>query len=191
MKNFPLFQVFLFICGLIVGCWLHGCGCGKPGFEVTSKTDTVYIPVHDSATSKPEITFIEGGHIPDKVDTVTVIQKFYERVAYADTVRLGTNSIYIYDTLSQNSFATPRRILLDGKLPVVTNTITIRDKPRGQVYIGAGGMWNVQEKLLGVGPSLMYKSRRDQVFEVGAMVNTASQLSYFAGLKFKISLKKR
>jgi hypothetical protein len=95
MKNFPLFPVFVFICGIIVGCWLHGCGCGKPGFEVTSKTDTVYIPVHDSAQSKPEITFIEGGHIPDKVDTVTVIKKFYERVAYADTVRMGTNSIYI------------------------------------------------------------------------------------------------
>jgi hypothetical protein len=158
---------------------------------VTSKTDTVYITVRDSAQSKPEITFIEGGHIPDKVDTITVIKKFYERVAYADTVRMGANIIRIYDTVFQNELSPLRHVFLDGSIPVVTNTITIRDKPRGEVYIGAGGMWNVQEKLLGVGPSLMYKSKRDQVFEVGALVNTASQLSYFAGLKFKISLKKR
>jgi hypothetical protein len=189
MKNFPLFPVFIFICGIIVGCWLHGCGCGKPGFEVTSKTDTVYIPVHDSATSKPEITFIEGGHIPDKVDTVTVIKKYYERVAYADTVRMGTSSIYIYDTLSQNSFATPRRILLDGKLPVVTNTITIRDIPKVKGYLGANGFGNQNE--LAVGPSFALKLKNDQIIEAGAMINTRNQWTYLLSMKFPISFKKR
>jgi hypothetical protein len=222
MKNFPLFPVFLFICGVIVGCFLHGCGCGKQGFEekgdTLSKKSTVTIAhTNDSTASyQPKIDFIEGGKIPDSpwkqiqncwcdtphykwwsqdgsvqlIDTAAIIESYLQKVGYKDTVHTKYGFVRIYDTVTQNRIIA-RRVFTDFDVPLVTNTITIRDKPRGEVYIGAGGMWNCQEKLLGVGPSLMYKSKRDQVFEVGAMVNTASQLSYFAGLKFKISLRKK
>jgi hypothetical protein len=190
MKNFPFFPVFVFFCGVIVGMWLHGCSCGKSGVEVvSSKSDTVFIAVHDSAKSKPEITFIEGGRIPDKVDTVTVIKKFFEKVAYADTVRMGANIIRIYDTVSQNQLSPLRKVFLDGSIPVITNAITLREKPRTKAYLGANGFGNLTE--LAVGPSLALKLKNDQIIEAGAMINTRSQWTYLFSMKFPISLRKK
>src|SRR4051812_35264358 len=129
MKNLPLYQIFLFVCGFILGCYLHGCNCGGSGYQ-SVKTDTVWKVKHDSIAYQPHVTFIEGGHIPDKVDTVTVIKKFYEKVAHSDTVKIGTTILRIYDTLWQNEFAAPTKIFIDQSLPVITNTVTISVKER-------------------------------------------------------------
>jgi hypothetical protein len=230
MKNFPFFPVFFFICGVIVGCWLHGCGCGKQGFEdkgdTLAKKSTVTIDhSHDSTASyQPKIDFIEGGKIPDSqpgdfvdngsqavtlpgnvlplwtfmkhpsslvvsiLDTAAIIESYLQKVGYKDTIHTKYGFVRIYDTVTQNRIIA-RRVFTDFDVPLVTNTITIRDKPRVKGYLGANGFVNLNE--LSVGPSFALKLKNDQIIEAGAMINTRSQWTYLFSMKFPISFKKR
>jgi hypothetical protein len=242
MKN--LFTIFVGVACFILGCFMHGCNCGQPGFEkmdTVSNTTTVAIDHQKDSTSTyvPGIDFIEGGKIPDGpqagdiidydpahpprgfarlagvapgtssdggsvswaidpsfvtlakmggVDTAAIIAQYLQRVGYKDTVHTRYGFMRIYDTVYRNRIIA-RQVFTDFDIPVYTNTITLRDKPRNQVFVGVGGMWNVQKRLLGVGPSLMFKAKNDHVIELGAMANTAGELTAFFSMKFKISLK--
>jgi hypothetical protein len=228
MKNFPYFPAFVFVCGVIVGMWLHGCGCGKSvedsGDTISKKTTVSIDHTKDSTASyQPKIDFIEGGKIPDSspytknrngdlyeshwddersinhpnklyslqiriVDTAAIIEKYLQRVGYKDTVHTKYGFVRIYDTVTQNRIVA-RRVFTDFDIPLTTNTITLREKPRTKAYIGANGSGNLTE--LAVGPSLALKLKNDQIIEAGAMINTRSQWTYLFSMKFPITFRKK
>ncbi len=62
-----------------------------------------------------------------------------------------------------------------------------QDKPRNQVYIGATGVYN--PLVYGAGASVMLKTKRDRVYQVGYLV-TNDKPMYQVGALFKISFRR-
>jgi hypothetical protein len=151
--------------------------------DTTYGQDTSSIPEYT-----PDIDFLEGGHIPERVDTPKVIKEYFEKVVYRDTVNTKYGLVFIYDTVHQNRLG-PRQVLFSlDSIPIITNTITLKEKPRNQVFFGLNGQWNTGARTMGVGPSLMFKTKRNQVFEIGALIDTKSQWIYQGSIKIPISL---
>lgn len=168
MRLTIFYLVFGFIAGIAV-CKLFTC---------TPKPNTVYVHIKDTSESyQPVIDFIEGGRIPDHIDTPKVITKYFEKVVYNDT---GKNYV-IHDTLSQNKIIS-RQVFTDFKVPVITQG------QRTQLYLGVMAQGNPLTPISGFGPSLMLKTKQDKIFEVGALYGNG-QIFYQAGIKFKISFK--
>jgi hypothetical protein len=105
---------------------------------------------------------------------------------YSDTSKTKYGNVIIQDTVE--GIIKARRVITDFKIPIITRTVTVSKKERNQVYFGLGGGYNAQDPELYVGPSLMLKTKKDHVFEVGSMINTKNQWMIQASMKFKIVL---
>ncbi len=209
MKQNLFYIIIGLICGILL-CKLFTCGkCGGQGGVV--KTDTIKLLVKDStAQYTPAITAIEPGRIEQKiryvpvpgrvdsfvqyemlaVDTAAILKDYYARIFYDDPVTTKYGVIHIKDTVSKNRIAS-RKVETDFTIPVVTKTetVTLHEPKRNQVYIGLNAQGTKESLLTAVGPSIMLKTKGDKVFEVGALLSKNNLLTYQAGIKFKIKFK--
>jgi hypothetical protein len=189
MKTISFREVLFFVVGAILGAWLHGCNNGTDGYQNKgSKTEIKYDHVKDSVINHaPKITAVIKTPVPVKVDTAAILEKYYQKVAYIDTVRTKYGFVYIHDTVHQNHLM-PRQIFTDDQVPLISTTITVKDPPRTQLFFGLGGSGGVGVPMA-VGPSLMLKTKRGPVYEIGAQINTRSQWVVSGSAKFLIHLK--
>lgn len=187
--------VFLIIAAFIAGMFFAsrctpGAGPCPAGDTLSWKVDTTWN--QDTSTTEPygpEPDFIEGGRIPDQVDTPKVIRKHFEKPVYLDTVRTVYGFVIIHDTLQENRILS-RQVFTDMKLPVITNTITVREKPRNQAFLGLNGQWTPATRMPAIGPSLMLLTKRGRVYEAGALLNEWGKWTFQGSLKFPLGRKR-
>lgn len=131
-------------------------------------------------------SFIAFDRLP--VDTAAILKDYYSKVYYKDSSLTKWGAILIMDTITKNRIA-GRSVITDFTIPVVTNTITksIEQKKRNQVYIGLNLQGKADDYLFAAGPSLMFKTKSDKAFEIGALFNKGGYMTYQAGLKWNIS----
>jgi hypothetical protein len=84
-----------------------------------------------------------------------------------------------------------RTIFKDYKIPLVTKTITIIEaqQPNRQLYIG-GNLFGDRRTLQMITPGLLYKDRKDRVYQLNVGVDFYGTLTYGLGTYWKINLKK-
>jgi hypothetical protein len=135
----------------------------KRGNDIQSyiiKTDSLYIPVHD---------------------TILVIKDYLTSKAYADTIRIDTQlSVFIYDTIAQNKIQ-GRSVTanMQEKTIYITNTIRPKDKPA--LYLGFLADMRQDNKQIGIGIGAAIKTANKGVIALNASTNNYS-IGYY--LKF-------
>lgn len=135
----------------------------KKGNDIQSyiiKTDSVYIPIHD---------------------TVQVLTDYMRKYAYSDTICFDTNNIvYIQDTVTQNKIV-GRSVGLNIQEKTIYITKTIQPKDKTAVYFGFLTDLRQENKQLGVGVGVAIKTSKKGVITLNATTNSYS-LGYY--LKF-------
>lgn len=170
---------------------------------VTVKTDTIWKTKHDTVTNTVKVIKIIHGAVPadpqfhpsDDIDTCKVrfnklLTEYLTTRVYADTLKLDSlGTIIINDTVFMNKLG-KRVKIYDYKIPLVTKTVTIT-KPaelKRQVYIG-GNLFGDRTKLQLLTPGILYKTRKDHIYQANIGINFDGTLTYGLGAYWKIKLK--
>ena len=133
----------------------------KKGSDIYSyiiKTDSVFIPVHD---------------------TIKIISDYSRVYSYLDTIRLDTNNVvFIQDTITQNKIiGRGFSANLSEKTIIETKTITL--KPKNALYLGVLADLRQDKSLQGVGIGLMLKVKEKAVIGLGFDSNNFIRTSFY------------
>ena len=132
-------------------------------------------------------------HPSDDIDTCKarfnrLLTDMLTKRVYADTLKLDSlGTITIIDTVFMNKLG-KRTKIYDYKIPVVTKTVTKQADPKRQLYIG-GNLFGDKTKLQLLTPGILYKTKKDHIYQVNVGINFDGSITYGAGIYYKIKLK--
>jgi hypothetical protein len=133
----------------------------KKGSDIYSyiiKTDSVFIPVHD---------------------TIKIVSDYSRVYSYLDTIRLDTNNVvFIQDTITQNRII-GRGFSANLSEKTIIETRTITPKPKNALYLGVLADLRQDKSLQGVGIGLMLKVKDRALIGVGFDSNNFIRTSFY------------
>ncbi len=200
ISTIRLYQ-FVILALVLVILFLKMCSGKKcPSVEVVKiETDTQYVKVTETVERyMPPVTkYIPYNNIIYKtdslveyqfvdVDTAAILKDYFATRFYSDTIRNDYGYIVIPDSVRENRIVS-RAPKWNLSIPIVTNTITVKEKERNQIYLGLTGIGNKDN--IYPGASLMLKTKKDFIIEGGALIGTDGKLLYQGGMKFLIRVK--
>ena len=170
---------------------------------IVTKIDTLWKEVHDtikkdvpiyvSIPTKPGPEYIPSDNCDSLRKQYLVLRdKYITRNVYVDTIKIDTFGIVkVIDTVQFNRLLT-RLSIPDLKIPIITKETTIIKKtdPVRQLYIG-GNLFGNQNSLQAITPGLIYKTKKDQIYQANVGLNFDGQLTFGLGTYWKISLNKK
>jgi hypothetical protein len=196
------------VIGLLIAIIILQRSCTDPKLvtpepSVVTKIDTIWkhvyhttikkVPVKSYIYYEPEIVRVTPS---DNIDTCrakfnTLFKKHSIQTIYQDTLKLDSlGTVTIIDTVWLNKLS--KRIYIQNiKIPTVTKTTTItKQKPAvRQLYIGGNFFTsNLTENI--VTPGLIYKDRKDRIYQVNVGIDNTGSVYYGGGLFWKIKLHK-
>lgn len=195
----PLLLLILVLLGVIV--YLRT--CSRPAEVKPPVVDiireTTYQVIHDTVRLAPVIEkqFVAGNQVKiidtewidntREVDTARILRNFFATNYYPYRYVTKYGEIIIQDSISQNKIRS-RRVINNQRIPTVTTTktITLQPKPSWQIYIGGSLLGGKENVLSGFGPDILLKTKRDQIYQVGAYYTTQGTIAYRAGMLFKL-----
>ena len=161
---------------------------------VITKYDTIWKETHDTIVKK--VTIDKITYVPyEKIIFANVedcMKEYNRRTTYKDTIALDSlGTITVIDTVFQNSLK-ERTYIKNYKIPLVTKTVTIikQPDPKRQLYIG-GNLFGDRRTLQSFTPGLLYKDRKDRIFQANVGVNFDGTLMFGVGTYWKINLNKK
>lgn len=201
------YQLFILILALLL-LWQWQCKPSKGCPTITEKIvkDTVIVNRTDSVKTtvpvpyaiypgKPRI--ITPANSPNStasdyvsvIDTAGIISDYFATVDYDTTYAFPEADIRVQNTLSGN------RLLVQKLRPTfhtkeITTTITQAEKKRNQFYLGIDAFGGPTDPLYGAGASLMLKTKKDRVYEIGPVIFKNQPVMLRAGIKFLLSFRK-
>lgn len=137
--------------------------------------------------SKPEM-LPDTNYANLKRQYEALLQLYLNQKFYSDTLRISTfGYILVQDSVRENKL-TNRRTRENYEIPVVkeTKTITKYAPPTRNLYVGGGVLANNTIGLRGAELGIMYKTKKDQLYNVKASVNVDGTLLYGVGYYYKI-----
>lgn len=165
----------------------------------TVKTDTVWKETKDTVFKTVKVTNIkyvplkeEKYIVSDNCDSSKIrfenlLKEHLVRTVYADTIKLDSlGTIVVKDTVWLNKLYGKREYIKDYKIPFVTKTITKKEDPRRQMYIGGNSFIGTSGLLA---PGLIYKDRKDRVYQANIGVGFNGSINYGFGMYWKINLR--
>jgi len=205
MKSKINFTYIIIAVLVIIILLQRGCS-GKTISEpiVVTKYDTVWKETHDTITKEVEVVKIqyvkpEGPQYTpgEHIDTCRarfnyLLKQHTARRTYKDTIKLDSlGTITVIDTVWLNKLS-KRIYIKDYKIPLVTKTTTIikQQDPKRQLYIG-GNLFGDKTTLQSFTPGLIYKDRKDRVYQANIGVNFDGTLIFGVGTYWKINLNKK
>lgn len=166
---------------------------------VITKTDTIWKETHDTIIKKVQVVKREyikperPQYTPgENIDTCRarfsyLLKKHIARTTYKDTIFLDSlGTITVIDTVWLNKLS-KRTYIKDYKIPLVTKTITIikQTEPKRQLYIG-GNLFGDKTQLQLFTPGLLYKDKKDRVYQANLGVNFDGTFIYGVGGYWKL-----
>jgi hypothetical protein len=137
--------------------------------ETVYKTDTL-------------IEFVPGSVEYESGDTFYAIRR-----DYTDTIRFKEGRVIVNNSVFRN-YLIQQQVFLDSvKQTTITNTVNIKDKPKGALYLGAGGGWSPKDTMMNIGASFLWKTKGGKMFEVGASVDTRGRMTYGGKVYFPLT----
>lgn len=197
---------FLIVGLVLLVLWKWNCAKQNcPPIKETVRIDTVWKDRADSSpwtkplpvavkpgkvpTVKPQIIYRPGTNTFDTlwmpVDTAAILSDYYAVRDYDTAYQFAEAEIRIQNYVSENALQ-GQRVLPTFHTAEITKTITQAVKQRGQVYLGIEAFGGKEFPLYGAGGNIMYKTKKDRVYEVGAVAFRDQQLMFKAGFKFKL-----
>jgi hypothetical protein len=137
--------------------------------------------------------------IPTIVDTQALLQDFFAKNIYKDTLQLpdSLGTIAMIDTITQNKIL-GRTFNASVKQRTIKETMIVKELPKTQVYYGITGGFNKEDVVSNVGAGLLIKTKKDKIYNLGIGVanrvsdGTNGTLSPYigGGVYWKIKFKK-
>lgn len=189
MKTINWYKVAFFTAIAII-CFVTGCNCGKNGgfagigkggTTTTRSVDTVYMPATTDTLYVPEIVGVTNTiHVPrylrdtfyhfvDRlvdVDTAAILSDYFGSYFYADSLYIGSGSVFIYDTLTQNKIVSRR---VEASIPdtaTIRITDTIRERKKAMGYFSLSLAGAPGQVFFGAGAGFALKAKNDWIYEV-------------------------
>jgi len=169
---------------------------------IETKIDTIWKTKHDTVINTVKQTKVIHVPVPadpqfhpsNDIDTCkarfnNLLKDYLTKRVYNDTLKLDSlGTITIIDTVFMNTLG-KRTKIYDYKIPVVTKTITItkHDDPKRQLYIG-GNMFGDKTKIQLVTPGILYKTKKDHIYQANVGINFDGTITYGLGAYWKIKL---
>jgi hypothetical protein len=173
----------------------------KAGDTTEVKTDTIYKHVYDTITKEVTVYKKQYVHINkpeyypgETIDTCkarfqNLLKEHLVRTIYSDTIKLDSiGTLVIQDTVWINKLYGKRKVISDYKIPTVIKTITKKEDPKRKLYIG-GNLFGDKNALQLITPGLIYKDKKDKIYQANLGVNFDGSLTYGFGMYYKIKLK--
>jgi len=160
---------------------------------IDRKIDTVYITktstIYRPGKKIPYKVLVEKPvYIPAKIDTNAVINAYFAKVIYKDTLRIDKiGYISVTDTLNKNKIS-GRSYSYEFKSPTIKDYMIIKEPPHNQFYIGGNIL--VGSYKVFVGPQILWKTKSDNIYGMNAYVDPYGDQYYGVSLNWKIKLKK-
>jgi len=133
----------------------------KKGSDIYSyviKTDSVFIPVHD---------------------TIKIVSDYSRVYSYLDTIRLDTNNVvFIQDTITQNKII-GRGFSANLSEKTIIETRTITPKPKNALYLGVLADLRQDKSLQGMGIGVMLKVKDRALIGLGFDSNNFIRTSFY------------
>ena len=174
-KVFGNIQTLLIVVLVIVIIMMKSCGEQTIDPQIITKTKIEYISIEKKVPQyipkwKTRIeTEINIDTFLIKVDTSAILNDYYSKYYYEDTLSLDTlGYVLVKDTISRNNI-TSRNIDYKVFIPKITIEKTILINKR-EFYTGFGISGNTQQ-LNYIGTELLYKTKNKQAFGLGIGVN--------------------
>lgn len=199
------FTLALIVILVLIILFQRSCSGKIHANSVVTHTDTVWKTKIDTViktVSKISEIHIKVPSIPqfqptNNLDTCKVrfsklSEKYMEKIVYKDTLVLDNlGAIEIVDTVWQNQLYGKRRYIKSISIPTVEKitTITKDSDPVRQVYIG-GSLFGDKTKIQLINPGILYKTKKDHIYQVGIGINFNGTMTYNVGAYWKISFKK-
>lgn len=165
----------------------------------TVVTDTIWKTTKDTvfktvnAVKTEYITIDKEEYKPgESIDTCktrfnNLLKEHLVRTVYSDTLKLDSlGTVVIRDTVWLNKLYGKREYTKNYKIPFVTKTITKKEDPKRQLYIGGNAFMNNTILLT---PGLIYKDKKDRVFQANVGIGFDGSINYGIGTYWKIKLK--
>ena len=132
--------------------------------DTTFVHDTVYVDVPvPYQVLKDTIIYKE---VPALVDTMAILNVYNAKKVKIDTLKLEYGYITVVDTLSGSNILS-RKYFPKIKVPVKEKIQKIKEEPRGNLYLGLNGGLDKPNYVYSLGTSLLYKTPKDKIYEVG------------------------
>jgi hypothetical protein len=158
-----------------------------------TKTDTIYKEIKDTVIKKVNVVSVK--YVPVKEPIFTSVdtcnKEYNKQTVYRDTISIDSiGSLTVIDTVFQNKLG-KRTIFKDYNIPSVIKTVTIikEQDPKRQLYIG-GNLFGDRRTLQIITPGVIYKDRKDRVYQANVGVDFDGTLNFGVGTYWKINLKK-
>jgi hypothetical protein len=164
-------------------------------------TDTIWKTTHDTvykkvSVIKKEYIKLQGEQYTsgETIDTCktrfeNLLKEHLVRTVYSDTLKLDSlGTIVVRDTVWLNKLYGKRQYIKDYKIPFVTKTITKPTPPKRQLYFG-GSIFGNTNSLQAITPGLLYKNKKDQVYQANIGLNFDGTITYGFGAYWKIKIK--
>ena len=169
--------------------------------EVKIEVDTVYKHIHDTVYKNVKV--IKRVYVPvnkpeytpgESLDTCklrfnNLLKEHLTQSIYLDTINIDDiGSVVVIDTVWMNKLYGKRKYITDYKIPTITVTITKKEDPKRQLYIG-GNLFGNQASFQSVTPGLLYKDKKDRMYQANVGLNVNGQITYGIGTYWKIKIK--
>lgn len=167
---------------------------GQSYTVLKNEKDTVYHEVVQIEYRPGSIIYkekIKYDTIPMEVDTMEILKEYYSKYVYIDTLVLNDSLGYITvtDTITNNKILGR---LWDSKVNkiTITDVIYLEKDKTNQLFIGGViGADNVNLVNF-IGPSVVFKNKKEQLYSFGAGFSNNRTISIQGGMYWKIKLKK-
>ncbi len=145
----------------------------------TLRKDSLIVKWKKGADILHDTTIFDTIPVLQPADTLAILQDFFAKNVYKDTLFIPEGYVSIIDTISNNKIQGRQ---YNAKITQITiretKEITYPEKKRAGLYIGALGLQN-QDKTLGVGAGIIYKTPNKGIFQLNYTNTNQFQFGYY------------
>jgi DNA-binding Lrp family transcriptional regulator len=155
--------------------------------SIVVKKVPVYKEVIVKIASRPEM-LPDTNYANLKRQYEALLQLYLNKLVYSDTIRVGTYGyIAVLDTIAENKLAY-RKTQENYKIPIVkeTKTITKYAPPVRNLFVGGGITTSKTLGIQGIEAGIIYKTKKDALFNAKASVDLNGTPIYGFGYYHKI-----
>lgn len=172
MKNIKISHLIVLIVGILIGFYLRP--SIKPD-KVIVKVDTIYkdtntvlidtVPILIKQTKflKVHDTIIVEKEGKIRIDTLAIVQDYISSRTYETSLDTNDVELHILDIVHMNTLKEQRISIKNNRVTSITQINPACEKTR-EFYIGGN---YIQGKYSNFGVSLLFKDKRNNIFEIG------------------------
>jgi len=154
-----------------------------------SKTDTFYTPPIVKTEWRTKLKYKTDTLETTEyiiADTSLILQEYFAYHYYEDTINVKYGSVYINDTVTENKIAS-RRVRTNFSIPVVKETITLRQPKSGIAYLTFGVKGSDQSFLEQTEVGIAWKAKNEKFYELNGALSRQGIL--MGGFKIGIPIR--